>query len=40
MFKGINKYGMIRNGTIAVLTMFGVWILFGAKNMMETGLAL
>ena len=27
MFKGINKYGMLRNGTIAVLTMFGVWIL-------------
>lgn len=34
MFKGINTYGMLRNGTIAVLTMFGVAILFGEKNIM------
>ena len=34
MFKGINTYGMIKNGTIAVLTMFGVRIFFGEKNMM------
>ncbi len=34
MFKGINTYGMLRNGTIAVLTMFGVGILFGEKNIM------
>lgn len=34
MFKGINTYGMLKNGTIAVLTMFGVRIFFGEKNMM------
>lgn len=34
MFKGINTYSMLKNGTIAVLTMFGVWILFGEKNIM------
>lgn len=34
MFKGINTYSMLKNGTIAVLTMFGVGILFGEKNIM------
>ena len=34
MFKGINTYSMIRNGTIAVLTMFIVGIFFGQKNML------
>lgn len=34
MFKGINTYGMLKNGTIAVFTMFGVGILFGEKNIM------
>lgn len=34
MFKNINKYGMLKNGTIAVITMFGVGILFGEKNIM------
>lgn len=34
MFKGINTYGVIKNGTIAVLTMFGVRIFFCEKNMM------
>lgn len=34
MFKSINIYGMLKNGTIAVLTMFGVGILFGEKNIM------
>lgn len=30
----INVQGMIRNGTVAVITMFGVGILFGVKNIM------
>ena len=34
MLKGINTYSMIRNGTIAVLTMFIVGIFFGQKNML------
>ena len=25
---------MLKNGTVAVITMFGVWILFGVKNIM------
>lgn len=30
----VNLYGMFKNGTVAVITMFGVWILFGVKNIM------
>ena len=30
----INLTSMIRNGTVAVITMFGVGILFGNKNLM------
>ena len=29
-----NVYSMLKNGTVAVITMFGVWILFGIKNIM------
>lgn len=34
MFKNINTYGMLKNGTIAVFTMFGIGILFGQNNIM------
>ena len=27
----VNVYSMLKNGTVAVITMFGVWILFGVK---------
>lgn len=30
----VNVYSMLKNGTVAVITMFGVWILFGVKNIM------
>lgn len=30
----MNVYGMMRNGTVAVVTMFGVSFLFGIKNIM------
>lgn len=30
----MNVYGMIRNGTVAVLTMFGVGLFFGMENIM------
>ena len=30
----VNVYSMLKNGTVAVITMFGVWILFGIKNIM------
>ncbi|GAB6170189.1 hypothetical protein JCM1393_26490 [Clostridium carnis] len=30
----INRYAMLKHGTVAVATMFGVWILFGVKNIM------
>lgn len=30
----MNLYGMVRNGTVAVVTMFGVGFLFGIKNIM------
>lgn len=30
----INKYSMMRNGTVAVITMLVTYILFGVKNMM------
>lgn len=30
----MNLHGMVRNGTIAVITMFGVGFLFGIKNIM------
>ena len=30
----VNVYSMLKNGTVAVITMFGVWILFGLKNIM------
>lgn len=30
----INKYSMLRHGTVAVVTMFGVWMFFGVENIM------